>query len=269
MDGGDAIVIEDKLTINFNIQRSTMASLNSMQLSIYNLSDKIRSRIFQDRFRPGVYKRVVLQAGYDNLSTVFIGNIFQAFSSREGTEIVTLIDARDGGFDTTGTVTSTAIEGATKEDVVRALAADFENISVGQVNIDGDFKRPVVLNGNNFALIRKYTDDRVFIDLEELKVLDDNDVIEGDVPLITSSSGLLGTPRRDDAYLSIDTIFEPRIIMGQVIEIQSDIAPQFDGQYKVIGVTHNGTISEAQGGECKSTFNLLVGSQLFGGFNQV
>lgn len=268
-DEGEAIVIENDLTVNFNIQRSTMATLNSMQLSIYNLGESARRRIFQDRFKIGNYKRVILQAGYDSLSTVFIGNIFQANSFREGTEVVTLIDARDGGFDTTGTVTSQAIDGGTLSDVIKALAGDFEHVKVGTVNADGEFRRPLILNGNNFELIKKYAGDKAFIDLEELNVLKENDVISGDVPLITSETGLLSTPRRDDAYLTIDTIFEPRIVMGQVLEVQSSIAPEFDGQYKVIGVTHNATISGAVGGEAKSTFQLLVGSQLFGGFNEL
>lgn len=269
-DDGEAIVIEPPFTVQFNIVRNTMASLNHMQLSILNLSEETRNRIFQDRFNPREYKRVVFQAGYDNLSTVFIGNIFQASSSRAGTDIVTNIDARDGGFDTTGALTNTTIEGGTLQDVIRALAGNFERITPAEIGgEDKKFRRPLVLVGNTYSLIRKYTDNRAFVDLEELKVLDDKQATVGIVPLINSETGLLETPKREDASLTIETIFEPRIIMGQILEVQSSVNKAYDGQYKVIGVTHSGTISGAVGGECKSQFNLLVGTQLFGGFEIV
>ena len=269
-DDGEAIVIEPPLTVQFNIVRNTMATLNHMQLSIYNLSEENRNRIFQDRFNPRVYKRIILQAGYESLSTVFIGNIFQASSARNGSNIITSIDARDGGFDTTGTLTNVTLDGGSLKDVIRALASDFEHVSVGEIGgEEKQFLRPLVLSGNTYSIINKYTNKSAYIDLEELKVLDDNQVIVGEVPLINSETGLLETPKREDAFLTIKTIFEPRIIMGQVIEIESSVNNAFDGQYKVIGVTHSGVISEAVGGDCTSEFNLLVGSQLFGEFNKV
>lgn len=270
-DDGELIIIESPLTLNFSIERSTMSSVNSAQLTVLNLSKKVRSRIFQDRFSNVDYKRIVLQAGYGKqLSTVFIGNIFQANSFRNGNDIVTFIDARDGGFDTTGTITSKTVEGGTVKETVQSLIGEFANVTEGKIgDIEGDFKKPVVLDGNTFELIKKYTKERAFIDLEELNVLNENEVIVGDVPLLTSANGLLSTPRREDAYLTVETIFEPRIVMGQLLGIKSDIASEFDGQYKVIGVKHQGVISGAVGGECKSTFELLVGSQLFGEFTTV
>lgn len=266
----EAIIIED-LTIEFNIVRSTMASLNSMKLSIYNLNQESRNKIFQDRFNPKTYKKIVLQAGYDNLSIIFIGNIFEAHSARNGVNIITTIDARDGGFDTVSELTSKTLPAGTSfRDLISNLISDFPNLQQGNIgNIEGATRRPVVLDGNTFQLIRKYSDDSVYIDLETVNVLTDNDVVEGDLPLITSETGLLATPRRADSYLTIDTIFEPRIIMGQLLDVKSDISPQFDGQYKVIGLSHAGIISQTVGGQLTSKFNLLVGSQILGGFNEI
>lgn len=270
VEDGEAVVIEPPITVQFNVVRNTMASLNHMQLSIYNLSEETQSKIFKDRFNISQKVRIVFQAGYDSLSTVFIGTMFQASSSRAGTDIITNIDARDGGFDTSGTLTNTTIEGGTLKDVIRALAGDFQDITVAEIGgEDKEFRRPVVLVGNTYGLIRQYTNNSAFVDLEELKVLDDGEATIGVVPLINSETGLLETPRREDAYLTITTLFEPRIAMGQILEIESSVNKAYDGQYKVIGVTHSGTISGAVGGECTSEFNLLVGSQLFGGFKVV
>ena len=59
-------------------------------------------------------------------------------------------------------------------------------------------------------------------------------------------------------------MFDPRIKVGQGLEINSKIAPQFNGQYKVWGVSHNGIIGETQGGQCITTIQLWTGLNLFG-----
>lgn len=267
----EAIVIEPPFTVEFTVSRSTMGSLNSAQFKIYNLSEKTRSRIFQDRFNPREYKRIVFQAGYGSLTTIFAGNIFQAHHARNGNNIVTFIDARDGAFDAQNSMSIRTVQaGSSIKELVQGLVRDMPNISEGNLSgISGTISRPVVLNGNTLKLIDRYTNGDVYIDLEQLNVLSQNQVIQGYVPLINSDTGLLGTPIRNDAYLQIDTIFSPEIIVGQVLEVASAVNTAYDGQYKVIGLTHSGIISEAVGGACQSRFDLLVGSQLFGGFNRV
>lgn len=270
-DGGGAIVIEPPFTLQFNIVRSTMATLNTADLTIYNLSPATRDRIYQDRFNFSTYRKVILEAGYDTLSTVFVGSIFEAYSVRQGTDIITNINSRDGGFDVVGTKTYRTIQaGATNAEVVDSLARDFPNLELAAVGqFDQSFKRPVVLNGNTYDLLKRYTGDNVYIDMQKLYALQQNEVIEGDLPVLNASTGLLETPRREDAFFIVTTLFEPRIIMGQQVRLESLILPQYNGNYKVIGVHHQGIISEAEGGSCTSRFNLLIGTQAFGRVVQV
>ncbi len=268
---GQSTIIEPPFSIRFSINRSAMSSLNSMNLQITNLAERTRNAIFKDRFT-NVYRKVTVEAGYgDQLFLIFSGDIFEANSTRQGTEFITSINARDGGFDTATTKSFVTLEKGTKyQDFLKRLMAEFPNLSPGAVgDFEGEFRRPVVVDGNTFEIIKKYSDGKVFIDLGKINTIKDNEVLEGDVPLINADTGLLETPRRDESYLTITTLFEPRIFMGQVVEIDSKILPVYNGQYKVIGVTHEGIISEAVGGQCQSTFNLLVGSQLFGAFKTV
>ena len=269
----DVINVTMPLTMQFNVNRSTMSSVNSAQIKIYNLDQKTRSRMFQDRFDLDLERRnsIILQAGYKNLSTIFQGDVFEAYSMRQGTEIITHMDCRDGGLDSSGTLTNTAIQKNTDiREMLSSLISGFQNLKEGTIgNIEGSIKRPVVLDGNTFELIKKYSDDNVFIDLEKVNILKDNETIEGVVPLINSETGLLNAPRRRGAMVEIETIFEPRIVMGQILAVESKIQPEYDGQYKVIGVNHSGIISGAVGGQCKSKFTLLIGSKEAGGFQNV
>lgn len=264
------IQIEPPFTVIFSIVRSNMAALNSMQMDIYNLSEKSRSKIFQDRIDPTVYKRVIFQAGYGNLSTVFQGNLFRAFSMRQGSNILTKIDCRDGDFDTRNTSASiTYNKGVKKEDILLDLLSGFTFLKKGKItSIEGNFNRPVVIDENSFFWIKKNVDG-VFVDLEQVNILKDDEVFVGDVPLINTEGGLLGTPQRENSFLSVTTIFEPRVVIGQAIEIESKIQKQYNGQYKVIGIKHSGVISESMGGSLTTTFNLLTQSQLFGEFKEV
>ena len=134
---------------------------------------------------------------------------------------------------------------------------------------DTKFSRAVSVSGNAFAVIQKYSNGSAFIDNNEIKVLETYDAIEGYVPLINDESGLLGVPEHEDALLRIKMIFEPRIILGQIIEINSRIMPMFNGQYKVYGIKHEGTISDAIAGEATTTLEMLVGSQYYGRFGVV
>ena len=265
LDDGQSLIIEPPLTIKFNIQRSSMATTNMMVLEIFNLSELNRSDIFQDRFNFINQKKIIVEAGYASLSTVFIGSIFQASSARVGTDIVTNIVARDGFGDTRNTFTSATFPaGFSFQDLFKQLIGDFPNLVEGKIgNIEGTFKRPVTVNGNTFEIINTYSEGRTFVDLDEINVIKGEEVIEGNIPAFNTETGLLETPRREGSYMTVTTLFEPAIIMSQLIEFNSAILPEFNGQYKVIGVHHQGTISEAVSETCKSTFNLLLGEQLY------
>lgn len=280
--GGDSptdIVIAYPLTLEFNIVRGIGASLNTLQCNIFNLSEVTRSKIFQDRFGyfsagngEGAYRRVTLEAGYgDNLTIVFQGNLFEAGSSRRGTEIVTTIDARDGAFDTATTKTFKTYQSPISlQDLIKQLIGEFPNVKVGQVGSMPDtLKRPVAVDGNTWEAIQLYSNENAFIDNETVNVLGDAEVIQNSIQTIDADTGLLETPHRDEAYLTISTLFEPNILMGQFLTLKSTIQPLYNGSYKVASVQHSGIISAAQNGEYRSTFGLLLSGKLFGAFQTV
>lgn len=270
-DGGPPIILTMPLTLRFTLQRNVMSNLNFVTIDIFNLSEKLRNRIFQDRyvFR---YKTITLEIGYDTLFTVFKGYIFEASSAREGSDIVTTIQSRDGNYEVnTSQVFQTYSDGKTLADVFKFLIGQFPpSLTLGAV---GDFPekilRPVVLNGNVYDLLKQYSQNQVFIDLGKVFVLKQNETVAGQISEISLETGILETPRRDDGFLTVTTLMEPGVSMGQEVSLKSAIMPIYNGTYKVLGVLHQGIISAAIGGSCRSTFNLFTGTQTFGSFNQV
>jgi hypothetical protein len=110
--------------------------------------------------------------------------------------------------------------------------------------------------------MRKYSNNKVHVDNNKIYVLKDNEAIEGDVPAINIDSGLIDV-RRDAGFLNVTTLLEPRITIDQVVDLKSPINPIYNGQYKCLGILHQGIISEAVGGACRSVFDLLTGNTIF------
>lgn len=277
-DGLGDIIIQPPLTIFFNAVRRSSGSTGDMQLQVYNLSYSNRKRIFQDIYQTGGlpnYKKIKLEAGYaGNLSAIFQGNYTYAATVREGTNLVTYITSQDGGWDTANVKTFTTLKGGTlTTDTMKQLAGDFKNIKLGQIvqQSPQSTGRPVVLEGNTWDLIRKYTgpNDQVFIDLEVLNVLGNKYALKGSVPLINASSGLLSTPRREGAIVLVTMLLEPALILGQIINLQSSVQPEYSGQYKVNEIRHTGSISEAVNGKCVTTLSLVRPDQANQGYSVI
>lgn len=261
---GSAIVIEPPFTVSFSIDKGASSSLNAMNMQIYNLKPSIRNNIFEDFYSDKKQRDITFQAGYDgNLSTIFYGNTWKADSFRQGTDIITNIEAHAGGNaqDAILTPPLTFAAGSSKKNVLQALVSSLPGLlGLGKIgNVTGTFPRSISLEGNIWELIKREFGDTAFIDDGYCHLLKENEAIEGIIPLIDSSTGLLGTPRLGDTMLDCSVLFEPKLILEQVLELKSDTNTQYNGQYIVKGINHSGTISEAIGGECRTKLKLLLG----------
>jgi hypothetical protein len=267
-DGGAAIVISLPFTCRFWVNRNIYASLNNLSIDIYNLSLGNRKRIYQDRndLQENIVngqnlgrRSAVLEIGYGNLLyQVFSGDILQASSAREGVDIVTRIEAFTTVFDVASAQSNKTIAPTSLANLFKSLIGDFPNLQYGYV---GDWPqmlpRSVVLNGNTWALIQQYSGGKCFIDNGKVYIMQDNEALaNGEIPSIDESSGILETPRRESAFLTVTTLLEAGIKINQLVNINSLVEPGYNGQYKVVGIQHAGVISAAVSGDCRSTFSL-------------
>lgn len=264
-----AIIIQNPITIDFSVNRTLFADVNTLDAEIYNLKPETYNRLFFDYFNCK-YRTVILEAGYETtgMSTIFIGDMWSCYTRREGSDVITKMHCIVGlkSLQATSDVT---LAGITRDRVLAQVADDMLlklEIYSGE---DKKFTRPVTLRDNSMKIATQYSDGNAFIDNGKLIILNDTDAIKGEVLLINDESGLLGVPKHEEAILSVDIIFEPRIIIGQIIEVNSRIHPMFNGQYKVFGVKHEGVISGAESGKATTTLEMLVGSQIYGRFGVV
>lgn len=260
---GKQITIEPPFDLNVTITRNTLASANKGGFTLYNLGRDTRNQIYKDRFSITEYWQVVLYGGYGKrLHKLFQGNMLEGFSTKQGTEWITTLDCYDGmNAIQNGFTSQTVQKNTSKENILNSIINDMPNVIAGTFGslTGGESPRGESLIGQSSAVLSQQTDDQYFIDNETINVLTDSEVISGGV-IKLDPGDLLATPRRREAFLDVPVLFEPQLQLGRVYEIES-LESKFNGQYKIVGFSHNVNFSySGKGGKAITNLQLYFGA---------
>lgn len=270
--GARNLTIPQQCTIDFSISRQSLSSSQTAVFVVRGLSEATRDLIFKDQYNTASQRALQFRAGYGTFTPlIFNGIVFWAYSEKhEGDpEVSTIIHGWDGGFSQNNGFTSgwgspgQAIPAGTEaSDVINQLGTGIPGIlgtpivgSFPQKNL-----RPEVLFGNTWGLILEKSGGQAVIDNGQVKALNLNEAIDGPIPVISSDTGLLGSPRRSGYSVEWDTLFEPRLTLFQQVQLISTVNPRFNGVFKVMGFQHRGILSPSVVGENKTTFSILYGT---------
>ena len=266
-NGDKPFIIEYPTTCRFNSKRGLFSNANRCTIELFNLSEGTRTKIFQEPFVSEFadIKYVKLEAGYDGmLSQIFYGRILQAYSTKEGgqTDIITKVECLP--YDIFNSHTSyTFTAGTSYKDAYKAMSTDLKDCQIGNIgSLEGNFQTQTTFEGNTLDCLNQLTGGHTFVDNGIIHTLMPNEVNEVPIPLITDTVGLLNAPVRRGVQITIKTLFEPTLIVGQLLEIKSSIQPEYNGQYKVIGFTHDCIISPVEAGQRITTIVLNVLTKL-------
>lgn len=276
--GSPNIEIAPPFTIEFDVTRDILGSLNHANIKIYNLSPNTRNLLLKDYNNFSNNRTIYLQAGYGsatNLPTIFYGCVFQAYSRRVGTDFLTEITAQSGGYNPKDVFYSGAPFAAGTSDavVIRALATNLAALAGLNVGFIGNFPnksiRMRVPTKPIIEELREMTGGGLFIDQNFINCLNNGESIPKAVTLIDSSTGLLETPSREQSRMTVPILFTPEIVPGQLINLQSstvetknNFSPyvnSYSGIAKVNSVHHMGMISEAVCGSLTTELGIILG----------
>lgn len=262
--GKNHVDITLPFSCEFIVNRETLAASQTATFRVFNLAEKTRNQLYKDRFNTTEFRAVQFYAGYqDNTPRIFNGTILQCYSERQGVNFITTIECYCGAFPMANSFTSTTKAAQeTQAEIIAALNKDL--VGITDLPIIGlDFKRHgfrgQVFMGNTWQAILKISDGYAIIDNGQLKVLGPLEAIKGNIDVITSASGLLGTPKRTNQMIEVEMIFEPRFTLGQIIVLDSQANEIFNNEYKIVGIVHRGMISPSVAGECQTTASLWLG----------
>lgn len=276
------------LTLEFSIKRDVLASANTGFFRIRNINPSIRTQIYHDYYDMANPKSIIVKAGYTGtpLSTIFNGIAQVVSSCREegGVDFITEIEGHDYSMVMSNSFSSWTI-GSTEDPVTQAqvitrLIADLQittqkyglNLGVGLIGTFDADRYSYTANGYTWDLLQVETQRGSYIDNGKVYCLPNDTYFSGDVSLISSSTGLLGTPKKFQSYLIVEMIFEPSLTPGQQVYLETNLTPAlnslYNGTYKVTGVQHSGIISSTVGGKCKTIATLqLIGTPFLAPFD--
>ena len=263
---GSILSIKYPFTCDFTIVRSNCGNANTGHFVINNLSSSTRANIYKDIWDRTNFKSIQFFAGYSDgpnsrLPCCFNGTIKQAYSQRNGADFHTTIEAFDGMVSFPVNMLSGSIPaGTSQSDAIKQLANDASpnsKLTLSQ-QFSGATKRISSYMGSPLDVLNDATGGTSYVDSGNIYALMNNDVIKGDVQVISEANGLMGTPKKGEVYVEIDMLFEPRIKPSQLVNLESETDPRFNGTYKITGFTHRGTISGAVCGDARTSITMVL-----------
>jgi hypothetical protein len=262
---GQTLKIERPFTVEFDIHRNSLSSANVCQIRIYNLAPDTRNQIRKDQFDYGDQRLISFRAGYGKkLSLAFSGNITQAWSVREGVNMITQIECFDGGFAYVNAITDQQYPSGTPQaSIIDSLATSLgqTGVQIGAIGTyEGQISRGNSYSGNTMNILGEITGGGAFIDNRTIHCLNDDEALAGEIQVINAASGLLGTPILEQQYINLDMLFEPSLKVAQLVKIESATEERFNGTHKVLSIKHRGIISEVVSGSAITSLGLLPGA---------
>jgi hypothetical protein len=279
-DGSD-VQINYPFTLEFDITRASWASCGNCTFKIRNLSLTTNNLVLKDYYAPSPFRYLTLRAGYGPppWPMIFNGNIFYAYFYKDSgsTDIITEWTGWDFGYVQQVSTINQTIPATTYNDVIKALVnrlvATPVDLNIGttnttklQIGYISSFPTSVpsgsvTLNGKTWDLLCDYTSGKCFIDNGIVNVIKDGDVPapanNAQIFQINPQTGLLSSPRRTNAFLDIEILFEPNISCGQMVELTSETIPGYNGIFQVLGLEHRGIISATVNGKRTTKLRLL------------
>jgi len=268
-------VIKFPLTCKFGIDRQQFSGINSAHFSIYGLSESSRKDIYYDSvFKVKPVPPIKFLAGYassPSLTRVFSGTVSEAYTMREGPELITRINAMSGAPQISEAIVRQTIPAPWNfTSTMKYLMGKLGDIKVGEVLVGTRANpskepppgtSPIVLNGKVWDVLMKYAngvDANLFIDNGVVHMLGQGIGIPSPASLseISTDTGLLGIPKKNGDTVVCDMLFEPNFTIRQKLKLNSLLANWVNGDYVVSGINHTGTISGVESGDAVTKLTL-------------
>jgi len=223
-DSGAALELS-QLRIVFDIRRGDTQTPNSARIRVYNLSETTRQRIEYE------FSRVVLQGGYEgNYGILFDGEIKQVRRGRDSqTDTYVDITAADGDSAYNFAVMNTTLAaGSTAAEHVAAACTAMNPYGVTKGYVPPLPTNPLPRGKVMFGMARDFlastarTTQTVWsIQDGKVVMVPETSYMPGEIPVITSETGMVGLPEQTQNGITIKMLLNPSIKIGTLIQIDN------------------------------------------------
>jgi len=239
-DGVQAVIRPPVRSV-FEITKSVSGGLNKAVIQFYNLSSATRLRIVKDAEEFEKDFSISFFLGFQNrIELAFVGSILRCSNRRMGADIVTTIEAYDGGYGVMYRNMSETVE--TADEAVDAIIANMPRVEKGKITARGTYSRPKVLEGSIYKCLDSILNEGEtwYIEDEKLYITNDREVADNFVPVVSAKTGLIGTPEREASIVTFQVLIDPTLKIGRLAKLASTTAPHLNGIYKIQDVDYSG-----------------------------
>lgn len=223
-DSGAALDLSE-LRFRFDVRRGDLQTPNSARIRVYNVSQQTAQRVERE------FSRVVLQAGYQgNYGIIFDGTVKQVRRGRESqTDTYLDITAADGDSAYNFAVVNTTLAaGSTPADHVAAACTAMNPYGVTQGYLPELPKNPLPRGKVMFGMARDFmrwtakTTQTVW-SIQDGKVIlvPETAYMPGEIPVITSETGMVGLPEQTQNGITIKMLLNPSVKIGCLIRLDN------------------------------------------------
>ncbi len=241
----------NNLRIKFSIAKHIISTATPTSISVYNLSSGTRRSLQNSQ------AQIVIKAGWANIGllSIFKGSLVAAVSHRDGANIVTnmLCMAAMGALSRTTISVTFGIEYPLRKMLI-SIAKELPNVDIDPKLID---VKDAFTGNQGLSYAGSTTDllDRLsrvhgfswWINDGRFYALDDNKTISKGNVTISSNNGfllraepMLATPWQKQTGTTIESLFNPYIVPGGSVFLNTRINPTLNGFHKVHSMEHEG-----------------------------
>lgn len=249
----NAIVIRDQ-HVRYKIEKSLTDQPNTCEIEIFNLAERTRAEV---KVKPALIR---IEAGYGkdpvgnpNLSKLFDADLTFAESEHNNVDWITKISGAEGGRAyANSTVNRSYAAGASYATAISETAKSMGLSMPGNVKdakeLGRQFVSGVTLHGPSRSNMSKLLAPHGMswsVQNRQLQILKENGVRPDEAIVISSKTGMIGSPivgapkePGDPISIKVKTLIEPALIPGGRIQVYSD---GITGLFRIDKVTITGS----------------------------
>lgn len=236
----DTLRLPKPVDITFKVEKSIKSEPNTCELKIYNLTKEHRKQLTESK-----KVSVRLEAGYENaLTAIFIGELRNIYTQRDGTDLITVIEGKDAGRSYQSARVNRSFPAGTKYEVVAKACAQAMGIDQGNVD-DAIAAARITGLGTVYpegtttygpasrALTRVLSSAGLTWSVQDgvLQVLRGGRALQSTSVLLNSGTGLIESPviditkkkKKETQVVTAKMLIIPGVYPGRQLRIQSDV----------------------------------------------
>jgi hypothetical protein len=243
-EGGGNTVTLSGLRMSAHISKAGGPSDSKMELTIYGMTESKMNQLSTLGMQINLVPKnsIVLQAGdEDGLSTVFQGYILSAYADFSASPQVSFkISAHTGLPDATVPTPVSSIKGSGDVATLLSGLAATMGLAFENSGVTAKLSNPYYTGSPKVQAqaIAKDAGISMIIDNGKLAIWPKNGTRNGQVPLISPQTGMIGYPTYTAYGIMLKCLFNPSIGFGQKINVESRLKPAC-GEWSIYGMDYD------------------------------